>query len=102
MARFVEIAIWIVCLSPIWGAFLWHKWESSVRPHLIPVGEIKNLADKLISEHGQRAEEMAFIEEDRAWRYSETFQQGKWHRVRRELWRRYEVGEWCGPADQDG
>jgi len=89
--------IWVIGSSPIWGAFLWHTWNLSIRPRLIPVGEVKALADELIAEHGQRAEEIAFIEEDRAWRYSETLQQGKWHRVRRELWRRYETGEWEGP-----
>jgi hypothetical protein len=53
----------------------------------------------MIANHGPRAEEIAFIEEDRAWRYSETFEQGTWHRVRRELWRRYEAGDWEGPDD---
>lgn len=46
-----------------------------------------------MEKYGPLAEEMAFIEEDRAWRYSEAFEQGKWHRVRRELWRRCEAGD---------
>lgn len=86
-------------LSPVWGTLLWHTWELSIRPRLIPVGDINALADEMIAKHGPRAEELAFAEEDRAWRYSETFEQGKWHRVRRELWRRYESGEWGGPED---
>jgi hypothetical protein len=28
---------------------------------------------------------MAFVEEDRAWRYSESFEQGKWRRVRKRI-----------------
>jgi hypothetical protein len=31
---------------------------------------------------------MAFVEEDRAWRYSDTFEQEKWRRVRRAMRRR--------------
>jgi len=84
---------------PHLGHVLWHTWELSIRPRLIPVGDINALADEMIAKHGPRAEELAFAEEDRAWRYSETFEQGKWHRVRRELWRRYETGEWGGPED---
>ncbi|WP_404401855.1 hypothetical protein [Pelagibacterium halotolerans] len=49
--------------------------------------------DELIAKHGPRAEEMAYAEEDRAWRYSDIYEQGKWRRVRRELWRRHKAGE---------
>jgi hypothetical protein len=28
---------------------------------------------------------MAFIKEDRAWRYSDSFEQGKWRRVRKTI-----------------
>lgn len=75
---------------PIWGALVWRIWELGIRPRLIPTATIRRLADRLIARYGPQAEEMAFIEEDRAWRYSETFEQGKWRRVRRELWRRHE------------
>jgi hypothetical protein len=30
---------------------------------------------------------MAFAEEDRAWRYSDSFEQGKWRRVRKTIQR---------------
>ena len=102
MGWLLELGFWIIVAGitlPIWGTFLQHKWEGGIRPRFIPVGEIKSLADTLVGRHGPRAEEIAFIEEDRAWRYSDTFLQGKWHRVRRELWRRYEAGEWCGPEN---
>ncbi|GAB1717964.1 MAG: hypothetical protein NTAFB05_30060 [Nitrobacter sp.] len=79
---------------PMWGTPVWHIWELDIRPRLIPAETIQQLADKLVALHGSRAEEMAFIEEDRAWRYSETFEQRKWRRVRHELARRYEAKVW--------
>lgn len=90
---------WVIALSPAWGAFLLHFWQHDFLPRLITLGEIKLEADRLIEQYGSRAEEIAFIEEDSAWRYSQTVQQGKWHRVRKELWRRYDAGEWKGPGD---
>lgn len=98
----MELSGWIIggiATSPFWGTLLWHTWDLSIRPRLIPVRDIKAAADDLVAKYGPRAEEIAFIEEDRAWRYSETFEQGRWHRVRRELWRRYEAGDWEGPDD---
>lgn len=91
---------WLVASSPIWGGFLWSAWEFRVLPGRIAQSEIKAEADELIAKYGSRAEEIAFIEEDRAWRYCETYQRGRWHRVRRELWRRYEAGEWGGPKER--
>ncbi len=68
--------------------FLWGEWQGRIRPLLIPRAEIERLADELVDKHGERAEEFAAIEEDRAWRYSQNFEQGKWLRVRKELERR--------------
>ena len=70
------------------GAFLSVEWQGRIRPLLIPRAEIEKLVDELIDKHGERAEEFAAIEEDRAWRYSQNFDQGKWRRVRKELERR--------------
>lgn len=61
---------------------------------LIPKAKIDAMADALIARYRPDAEEMTFGEEDRAWRYSDPFKQGILRRVRRELWRRYEAGEW--------
>lgn len=66
-------------------AALHHAWQFRIRPRLIPTEKIKLLADGLIAAHGDRAEEIAFINEDRAWRYSDSVKQGKWRRVRLEL-----------------
>lgn len=71
--------------APIWGALLWELWEGAVRPRLVPASDIDALAAAMLARHGDRAEEMAFIEEDHAWRYSESFEQGKWRRVRKRV-----------------
>ncbi len=70
---------------------LWVTWESCIRPMCIVDMEIKRITDELVQEHGERAAEIALIEEDRAWRYSQNFEQGKWRRVRGELRRRKEL-----------
>lgn len=70
---------------PIWGTLLWKIWEGMIRPRLISQEEIDALASDLVSQFGTRAAEMAFIEEDRAWRYSDSFERGKWKRVRLHL-----------------
>jgi hypothetical protein len=71
--------------SFVLAAYLWLEWQTRIRPLLLPSSEIKRLADDLIERHGERAEEFAAMEEDRAWRYSRSFEQRKWRRVRREL-----------------
>jgi hypothetical protein len=83
-----QALIWIgigAATSPIWGALLWVLWEGRIRPRLIPGVEINSLATAMVGRHGERAAEMAFIEEDRAWRYSQSFEQGKWRRVRKRI-----------------
>lgn len=76
------------------GVGLWQLWRFRLKPLFIPKGDIDRMVDALIAEHGERAEDVAMMEEDRAWRYSDTLKQGIWRRVRRELWRRYDAGEW--------
>lgn len=79
-----EIIGWLV----IAAISAWLAWSGGVRPLLVPETEIAGVADRLAARYGPRAEEMAAIEEDRAWRYSDSFEQGKWRRVRRTLRRR--------------
>lgn len=67
---------------PIWGTLLRIIWDVGVRPRLIPKAEIDAEAKAVLARWGERAAEMASIEEDRAWRYSDGFEQGRWHRVR--------------------
>jgi hypothetical protein len=80
-----KAAIWAICLFPIWGTLLWELWEGSIRPLLVPRAEIDALSAAMLARHADRAEQMAFSEEDRAWRYSDSFEQGKWRRVRKAI-----------------
>ncbi|WCK02419.1 hypothetical protein [Agrobacterium tumefaciens] len=73
------------------SAFMYVIWEQAVRHILVPRAEITRIADVLSKTYGNAAEEFAVIEEDRAWRYSQNFEQGKWRRVRAELRRRKEL-----------
>ena len=82
------IALWFLCLYPIWGTFLWCFWEGSIRPRLIPRAEIVAEADELWAEDDEQAFEHACAEEHSAWYRSATFEQGKWKRVREEIMRR--------------
>jgi hypothetical protein len=79
---------WVVtaiCSSPAWGSLLWVIWQGQVRPRLIPARKIKTKATELINCHGYNALEMAATEEDRAWRYSNSFEQGYWWRVSKAI-----------------
>ena len=80
-------------LHGIFGAFVfsifaYREWQLRIWALRIPRNEIDTIADQLIEKHGPDAEQHAFIEEDAAWRRSNTVAQGKWRRVRRELERR--------------
>ena len=81
------------------GVIAWEEWQRVLRPRMVPKAKIDAMADALIARYGAKAEEYAYIEEDRAWRRSETFRQGLWRRVRRELWKRYQAGGVALTAD---
>ncbi len=78
----IFLTITVICSCPIWGSFGWHIWELYIRPRLIPENEIIEIAENMLAKFGADAEERALIEEDHAWRRSESFEQGTWHRVR--------------------
>jgi hypothetical protein len=87
---------WIVlaaCGAPIWGALLWELWDGAVRPRLIRRDVIDRAAAKILAQHGDRAEQMAWIAEHRAWRESDPFKQGGWRRIRKRIAR-------CGGSAQ--
>ena len=72
----------------VFGVLSWFAYDHFIRPWLIPKAEIVRMADELIERHGRRAKEIAAMNEDRAWRYCDEFEQGKWRPVRKELQRR--------------
>jgi hypothetical protein len=84
-----QAMVWIVlaaCLAPIWGTLLWELWDGAVRPRLIRRDIIdRAAAAAILAEHGERAEQMAWIQEDRAWRYSDSYKQGGWRRIRKRI-----------------
>jgi hypothetical protein len=83
-----SLIFWTLVLAIPVGSFAWHRWELSIKPRLVHRDKIKRIADELEARYGDEAEDAAFTEEDSAWRRSETFQQGLWHQMRLELYRR--------------
>lgn len=73
MKAWLEIAIWVVCLPPMWGTLLWCFWEGSVRPRMIPRREILAEADRLWAQDRDGAFERVCIEEHAAWYRAEEF-----------------------------
>lgn len=84
----VAFTIWIVCLSPIWGAFILELWEGTIKPYMVPAPEIKTKVIELHSHYGEDAFDQACIEERSAWQRSDTYQQGRWRRIRRKIMKR--------------
>lgn len=75
---------WVVVAistSPAWGTLVWVLWQGQIRPRLLPLSQIEAKAAEMVTQYGNDALEMAAIEEDRAWRYSDSFKQGYWRRV---------------------
>jgi hypothetical protein len=71
--------------APAWGTLVWFLNELYIRPLLIPKADIERLADELRRNHPTDPAEAAFTQEQNAWHRSETFEQGKWRRVKRFL-----------------
>lgn len=86
-----EISLWVVgviALSPVWGALAWELWNGKIRPSFIPKYEIESEVHTLYDRYGDEAFDRACTEEHSAWHRSETYQQGRWRRIRREIMRR--------------
>ncbi len=84
----IEISGYAICLAPIWGTLLWHIWEAVISPRLISHTEILAKADELWAHDDERAFDIACTEEHRAWHYCDSFEQGRWRRIREEIMRR--------------
>jgi hypothetical protein len=85
-------ALVAVALSPIALGIGWVVWNGSVRPRLISQREIEQLADDVMARFPNDPEGAAHREEHHHWYRSEEFEQGKWHRVRKEIQRRLSTG----------
>ena len=91
MDIFKEMILWLVigaASAPIWGSLLYVLWQGVVRPRLIAAKEVERLAAELLERHADRAADAAFADECHAWRHSNSFEQAKWRRVRRQIERR--------------
>jgi hypothetical protein len=67
------------------ATFAWHMNELFVRPYFVPTERIRSLASEMYRRNPEDPAEAAFIEEDAAWRRSETYEQGIWRRVRKHI-----------------
>ena len=81
----MTLLFWALALSIPLGVLLFEIWEGSIKPRLIKPEEIERCCDELLAQYGPRAYELARINEDRAWRHSNSFEQGKWRRVAERL-----------------
>lgn len=81
-------AFWMIAAAPALIALVWHLYELVILPAQISRKEIRELATTLILLHQDRAAQYAYELELQAWENSETTEQGKWRRVRREIKRR--------------
>jgi hypothetical protein len=88
-----EFGKWVLialAASPMIFAFGYIAYEGHIRPALISKGEINHLADEITQRHPDDPQEAAYWEEYAAWHRSESFEQGKWRRVRKLLRERHE------------
>lgn len=88
---------WLVitaALSPMVLGISWVIYDMEIRPRLVPRAEIEAMADEVMRKHPEDPEEWAFMEEHAAWYRSHTFEQGKWHRVRKVIRRRLLIGDY--------
>lgn len=81
-----------LALSPIVLGVGWALVENSILPRLVPRAEIEAITDEVMRHHPDDPEEWAFMEEHAAWYRSLSFEQGKWHRVRKTIRRRLLAG----------
>lgn len=75
-----------LCLIPIWGTFVWEMVDQLIRPYLISRAEIDGLVDEMLRHPDP--EQAAFDRECTASYRGDSFEQGKWRRVRRRLRKR--------------
>ncbi|MGJ8529396.1 hypothetical protein [Maritalea sp.] len=67
---------------------LFELYAYFVAPYLLPQETIDLIIEDLIEQHGDKALDAAIAREDWAQQDTDTFEQGKWRRIRRELMKR--------------
>ena len=67
---------------------LFELYAYFVAPYLLPKATIDLIIEEFILQHGDKAMDAAIAREDWAKQDTDTFEQGKWRRVRRELEKR--------------
>lgn len=97
MADWIVLALkWFVVLvaaSPVVLGLGYAVLEGSILPRLIPRDEIEAMAEEVMRLHPEDPEQWAFMEEEAAWFRSHSFEQGKWHRIRKVIRRRLQTGD---------
>jgi hypothetical protein len=91
MSTFNDSVKWLfvgIALAPMVIGIGWGIYEGSILPRLIPRAEIDALTDDIMRRYPNDPEDAAFNETYSAWHRSNSFEQGKWHRVRKEVRRR--------------
>jgi hypothetical protein len=71
------------------GLMLWMAWTDTIKPRLIPAGDIDRMADDIVANYADPEEE-AFARHERAWYRSDGAQQTYWLRVRKAVRKRLE------------
>lgn len=78
----------VLAASPVILAAGAEIWAGAIRPRLVPSPEIDRLADEMLARYPDDPEQAAFREEEHYWYRCDSFEQWKWHRVRRAVRRR--------------
>jgi hypothetical protein len=91
-AVLMKWALIAFALAPVVIAIVWGIVETAILPRLIPKAEIDAHADDMMRRYPDDPEHAAFIEEHAAWFRSKIDEQGRWHRVRKEVRRRLLAG----------
>jgi hypothetical protein len=89
---FLQYGLVALALSPMAIGLGWAIWEGHVRPTLIPRATIEALADKVLAESHDDPLDVIEGYECRAWRKSDSFEQGQWRRVWKVVHGRLKAG----------
>lgn len=78
------IWVYLISFSPVYGALIWHLYEVFA-PRFLPEEDIAAEARQRIERDGERALYVLALDQDRAWRHSETYDQFRLQRVGRTI-----------------